>query len=197
MYNTLKSVYYKIIRFPAYIYFHHIFRRGYIGKRVAVGNHGMFRGGALFSIGNDSFIGDWSIIEVVGEKRDDYQVSIGRDFSATGRLFISSREKITIGNHVLLANNVRIYDSNHGMNPELEDGYENQPLQTKPVCIEDGVWCGDNVMILAGAKIGAHSVIGAGSIVTGEIPAYSVAVGAPARVIKKWDFEEKKWKSVV
>jgi len=64
------------------------------------------------------------------------------------------------------------------------------------VVIGDNVWIGEFVSILAGAIIGEGCIIGSNSVVTKEIPPYSIAVGCPAKVIKRYDFEEKKWIAV-
>jgi len=61
------------------------------------------------------------------------------------------------------------------------------------IIIEDECWIGANAVITAGVTIGKHSVIAAGSVVTKNIPPYSVAVGNPARVIKQYNFETKQW----
>lgn len=61
------------------------------------------------------------------------------------------------------------------------------------VVIEDGVWLGQRVCVLPGTHIGKNSIIGANSVVTHDIPAYTIAVGSPARIIKKWDYVNKKW----
>lgn len=70
----------------------------------------------------------------------------------------------------------------------LKQGYE-----TKEVVIQHDVWIGSNSVVLCGVKIGNNSVIGGGSVVTEDIPPYCVAVGNPARVIKKYDFQTGKW----
>jgi acetyltransferase-like isoleucine patch superfamily enzyme len=61
------------------------------------------------------------------------------------------------------------------------------------VRIEKGCWIGEKVIILPGVNIGERSIIGAGSVVTKSIPAYSIAVGNPARVIKTWNKDSKQW----
>lgn len=57
------------------------------------------------------------------------------------------------------------------------------------IIIKDGVWIGNNVIILGGVQIGEKAIVGAGSVITHSIPSYSIAVGNPARVIKKYDFD--------
>ncbi len=167
-----------------------------IGSNVCVGKRCFFRSPKRkTTIGSNVKFGDGSFIEVGGTKRNAF-LKIGNDFSATSNLFVSCNHAVTIGEDVLIGNNVRIYDSNHGVNPECDIPYEQQPLVCKPVSIGDNTWIGDNCIILAGASIGKRSVIGAGSIVTGNISDYSIAVGSPARVIKKWDSKVKSWVKV-
>lgn len=90
---------------------------------------------------------------------------------------------IRIGNHVRIASHTRIIAANHVFTA-VDQPIDSQGLQYAPITIEDDVWIGGGVSILAGVHIGTGCVIGAGAVVTKDIPAYSVAVGAPARVIK-------------
>ena len=62
--------------------------------------------------------------------------------------------------------------------------------------IGDNVWIGDNVIILPGANIGEGSTIGANAVVASNVPAYSIAVGIPARVVKHWNFKSKSWEKL-
>ena len=65
-----------------------------------------------------------------------------------------------------------------------------------PIKIENNVWIGAHSVVLPGVQIGNHSVIGAGSIITKDIPPYSVAVGNPARIVKRYDMDLKEWVKV-
>lgn len=75
------------------------------------------------------------------------------------------------------------------MNPQLAS-YFNQPLICKKVIIEDGGWLGDKVVVLPSVTIGEKSIIGASSIVTKDIPKYSIAVGNPAKLLKNLIFKK-------
>ncbi|OOM77056.1 sugar O-acetyltransferase [Clostridium sp. BL-8] len=106
--------------------------------------------------------------------------------------------KIEIGNNVLIASNVQIYTATHPVKVEerlLKDWKESSGqaffrTYALSVKIEDNVWVGGGVIILPGVTIGKNSVIGAGSVVTKDIPENCVAVGNPCRVIKKLSVEE-------
>lgn len=105
---------------------------------------------------------------------------------------IYATQSIIIRKNVLTADKVYIADNAHDFR-DVTVPIMNQPiLQKKGVEIGEGSWLGENVCVI-GSKIGKHSVIGANSVVTHDIPDYSVAVGAPARVIKRYDFTYNKW----
>lgn len=103
---------------------------------------------------------------------------ISTDASAAG-------EEIIIEDDVMLGAGVHIYTNNHAFSdtrvPIIDQGYS----IIEKVIIRRGAWIGANVIILPGVTIGANAVVGAGSVVTNDIPPRTVAVGAPARVIKK------------
>ena len=102
---------------------------------------------------------------------------------------------MVIGRNVLVASNVFIIDYNHGLNL-LTMSYLENPL-IRGVFVDDGVWIGNDVIVLPNVHIGKKSIIGAGSVVTKDIPEYCIAVGNPAKVIKKFYIKEKKWKQVL
>lgn len=105
---------------------------------------------------------------------------------------IIAYKNVYIGKNVLCADRVFISDCNHEYRdiniPIIAQGI----IETRDVIIGDDSWLGENVCV-CGASIGKHCVIGANSVVTKDIPDYCVAVGIPARVIRRYDFELKKW----
>ena len=111
-------------------------------------------------------------------------------------MVIQCAYKVIISDNVLVASNVFIIDYNHGLSPETESYLDNSLELSDGVFIEDGVWIGNSAIILPGVRIGKKSIIGAGSVVSSDIPSYSLAVGVPAKVIKRYDFKSKSWKKV-
>jgi acetyltransferase-like isoleucine patch superfamily enzyme len=110
------------------------------------------------------------------------KVKIGEYCHINENVFIQSAN---IGNHVLIAPNVSLLSNSHiSENTDVPIVFQGMTSNT-PIIIEDNVWIGRNVVILPGCVIGEGSIIGAGAIVTKNIPSYSVAVGVPAKVIKK------------
>jgi acetyltransferase-like isoleucine patch superfamily enzyme len=97
--------------------------------------------------------------------------------------YLDAEGGISIGNDVSIAHNVSIISFEHDYR-DLETPINSTPLLLKKVVIEDNVWVGAGVRILGGVTIGTGSAIGAGAVVTRNIPPMSIAVGVPARVIK-------------
>ncbi|WP_068689689.1 acyltransferase [Culturomica massiliensis] len=99
---------------------------------------------------------------------------------------------VTIGNQVNLAQNIVISGLNHNYR-DITQPISKQGVTTIPVTIEDDVWIGANAVILAGITIGKHAVVAAGTVVTCNVPPYSVCAGNPGRIVRQYDFEQKTW----
>jgi acetyltransferase-like isoleucine patch superfamily enzyme len=128
----------------------------------------------------------------------DSILDIGKDVIVNSRVQISAARCVIIGDRVLMASGVYISDHGHGTyigdqqsSPLIPPN--DRSLYISDVSIGNDVWLGQNVSILPGVVIGEGSIIGAGSVVTKSIDSYSIAVGAPAVVIKKYSFEHNKW----
>lgn len=141
-----------------------------------------------FGLGAYSVIEDFTTINNgVGD------VLIGnRSFIGVSNVIIGPVE---IADHVMTAQNVVI----SGMNHNYEDIHTPPTMQkvgTSKISIAENVWVGANSVIIAGVSIGRHTVIGAGSVVTKDLPAYCVAVGNPAKIIKQYNHETQVWEKV-
>jgi acetyltransferase-like isoleucine patch superfamily enzyme len=113
-------------------------------------------------------------------------LEIGDDSYVNHLCSFSVARRVTIGRHVYLASRVTIMDSpGHPMDAELRAAGHAPPAEdVKPVVIEDKVWIGTGVSILPGVTIGEGSVIGIDSVVTKDVPPYTLAAGVPARPIR-------------
>jgi acetyltransferase-like isoleucine patch superfamily enzyme len=109
---------------------------------------------------------------------------LGRGSGLVGHL------SIVIEDDVWTGHNVYVTDQNHGY-ADLDVPISRQAMPERPVLIGGGSWLGHGTVVLPGATIGRHVVIGANSVVRGEIPAYCVAAGNPARVIKRMTPEQR------
>lgn len=106
---------------------------------------------------------------------------------------IFALKKIHIKNNVMIGPYSFIADYDHSYY-DINKPITHQPLMNiNPVVIEEGVWIGAHANICSGVTIGKNSVIGAGSVVTKNIPPYSLAVGVPAKVVKQYNFQTKEW----
>lgn len=121
------------------------------------------------------------------------KIRIGDNCYLGYHLSILAGADVTIDDWVLMASDILITTESHGMDPENEVYYMDQPLTVAPVHIKSGCWIGEKAVIMPGVTIGKKCIIGAGSIVTKDIPDYSIAVGNPAKVIKQYDFEIHEW----
>jgi lipopolysaccharide O-acetyltransferase len=123
----------------------------------------------------------------------------GENVELNDFVHIGSLGSITIGDNVMIASRVLITDHGHGI--YTGDGSHSNPTVAPsarkevsvPVVIERNVWIGEGVSILPGTHIGEGSLIGAGSVVKGNIPPFCLAVGVPAKVIKCFDAVLGRW----
>lgn len=109
-------------------------------------------------------------------------ISVGKNFFANYNCTIIDVAKVTIGDNCQFAPNVSIYTAGHPLHPEIRNTLYEYGIH---VTIGNNVWIGGNSVVLPGVNIGDNCVIGAGSVVTKDIPPWSLAAGNPCRVIRK------------
>lgn len=147
-------------------------------------------GGKYISIGNN-FTSTQSVRLHAWEDNDDMdtiRIEIGNDVTITDHCYISGINKISIGNGVLFGSNCFVSDNFHGnaKKDDLDSVVEKRVITSKgAVVIGDNVWIGRNACIMPNVTIGKGVIIGANSVVTHDIPPYSVVAGVPARIISK------------
>lgn len=151
-----------------------------------------------YSIGKGFTSGPGLILDVLN---NDAKLVIGKNVKLNHRCHIGVMKSVKIGNDVLFASNVFISDHTHGnYSGNMQSNPFQPPNDREIVCgdveIGDRVWIGENVAVLLGVSIGESSIIGANSVVTKDIPSFSIAVGSPAKVIKTWDRLTEQWVAV-
>jgi len=135
----------------------------------------------------------WVATNISLKKEKSPRLSIGRGTSIGAYSMIIAAEEIEIGRNVLMSERVAILDHLHDYQDVRRPIIKQHLVSKGKIIIEDDCFIGINAVILGGVRIGKHTVIGANAVVTKDVPAYSVVVGAPAKIIKQYDFEKKKW----
>lgn len=154
-----------------------------LGKRVFIDDRCLiFRnsnGGAV-ELGDNVYIYRDTIIET----GDGGCVTIGKGSSIHPRCQLNAYlQPIQVGSGVMIAANCAFYSYDHGMAPELP--VRQQPLCSRgPIVVSDEAWIGTGSIVLSGVSIGTGAVVGAGSVVTRDVPAGAIVAGNPARIIK-------------
>lgn len=138
-----------------------------------------------FSLGTESVIEDYATVN-----NGMGGVHIGaRTFVGIANVLIGP---LRIGDDVIIAQNVVFSGLNHGYTDVLLP-IKDQPCTTAEIVVEDAAWIGANAVVTAGVRIGRHAVVAGGSVVTKDVPPYSVVGGNPARVLKQYNADTQQW----
>lgn len=166
----------KLIKLNTFLYRHryHID----IGENSLIYGRQEFTGGGKIKIGNNTRISRWCVFREYGGC-----ITIGDNCSVNSFCHFSGNGGITIGDNVLIATQCVLITANHNFD-EITKPISSQGESRAPIVIEDDCWLGAGVKVLMGVTIGRGSVIGAGSVVTKDVPPYSVVVGVPGKVMK-------------
>ena len=129
-------------------------------------------------------------------------LKFGENVQMNDYVHITAAKSVEIGDNVLMASKIYISDCSHGS--YLGDSSDSspltspidRPLSVKPVKIENNVWLGEFVSVLPGVTIGQGTIVGANSVVSKSLPPNVIAVGSPAKPIKKFNFETNQWERI-
>ena len=119
-----------------------------------------------------------------------FNIEVGKNFFANYNCTILDVGKVTIGDNCQMAPNVAIYTAGHPVHPDSRNSAYEYGI---PVSIGDNCWIGGNSVICPGVKIGNNVIIGAGSVVTKDIPDWAIAAGNPCKVIRMITDEDRKY----
>lgn len=185
----------ELIKLPLKLYRLHYNKRKYksFGNNSVIIKPLKIHGHKNISIGDNVRIGYKSWLASMPLTDSDVCQLIIEDGTMIGDFnHIYSTGSVIFERNSLTANFVYISDNLHCFE-DINTAIVDQPIkQLKPVVIGEGCWIGEHVSII-GASVGKHSVVGANSTVTRDIPDYCVAVGSPAYIIKRYNFESQKW----
>ena len=180
--------------------FRRIALKGRFGPGLVLGPRCHLRGLKHITVGANFQAAEGLWLEAISEYAGEIhapQLIIGSDVAVSRWSHIAAVYRVEIGDGVLIGSRVIITDHNHGQYDGPGEPPQVPPiirsLSGKKVRIERNVWLGDGVVVAPGSEIGEGSVIGANSVVTGIIPPFTIAVGSPARPIKRYDFDLKEW----
>lgn len=183
------------IKYMVKCFFYRIYSFGYkkFGYRSAILSPLIIRNKKYISIGSHVIIFEGSRIECYDNYINNYAPSleIGDNVIIGYNFQCLVASKCVIGRDTLMASNILISTENHGTDPSIK--YSDQPLITKDVHIGNNCWIGEKVIILPGVKLGDNVIVAAGSVVTKSFDSNLIIAGNPAKVIKKYNFSEKKW----
>jgi lipopolysaccharide O-acetyltransferase len=203
--KLLKTLIYKLrysAGFPSELYFNREFNPHgvYYGKNSFIVNPMKIEGGNCISLGNNSRIGkhSWvSAFQSYGDQIFSPRIVIGNNVSIGSYFCLTSIREVIIEDGCLFSECVYISDHAHGLDPSCDLPPVAQPLLEKgSVVIGQNTFIGYRACILPGVKLGKNCVVGANSVVTKSFDDYSMIAGVPAKIIKKYSFEERKWVSV-
>lgn len=161
------------------------------GKHSFLGRNSVYMGEQYISIGDDFVLGNDSRLTAWDCYNDQCftpEIQIGNNCSIGQQSHITAINRIVIGNNVLTGPKVLITDNAHGefKAEQLVIAPLQRPLYSKgAVIIDDNVWIGEKASIMPGVHIGKGAIIAANSVVTHDIPGYSLAAGVPAKIIKQ------------
>ena len=164
-----------------------------IGRRIKCRRFSRF-----FSIDDGFCIGDDARLLFIDEYHGgSYSpfLRIGSGVNIGNRFSCLCSDSVTIGDRTLIASDVFITSYNHGMELEEYSSYGDTPLVSKPVKIGKGCWIGEKAVILPGVELGDRCIVGAGSIVSKSFPDRCIIGGVPAKILKLYNSEKKRWEN--
>ena len=180
--NRMSKTLYTVYRAPGFKRF---------GKTTLIRPYfNALRGEKYISVGEGCYIGklvQLTATDSFGDQRFNPSIEIGDNCSIGDFSHVTAINEIRLGNNVRMGKNILITDNSHGTSDlaMLDMAPNHRPLVSKgPVIIEDNVWIGAKSCIMPGVHIGRGAIIGAGSVVTKDIPQAALVAGAPAKVIK-------------
>lgn len=167
-----------------------------VGKGVSIRPFINAQGQKNIYLGDDVSLGLFCWIGTNDNLKNNPKLILGNRVHIGAYAMIIAADGIKIGNNVIMSERVVIVDHLHEYR-DVDIPIIDQPIVSEgQISIGDDSFIGAGAVIMGGVTIGKHAVIGANSVVTHNIPDFSVAAGIPAKIIKKYDYKEKRWNLV-
>ena len=173
-----------------------LFFKKNIGKNTYIDKTVNIFGWRHVSVGSDTLIGEQTWINVNKRVEGFEHIKIGNYCYLGRRNLLSSSKELIISDYVMTNNECKFLGSNHVYDNPLEPYISTGTVNDGILKIGVNVWIGAASQVLGAVEVGHGSIIGAGSIVTKDIPPFSIAVGNPCKVIKRYNFQLNQWDKV-
>ena len=196
MYNFICRIKYKLHILISFLFYKPFFKKS--GSCLLIINP-IILSPSNIEVGKNFVLRNNGRLEAVKEYQNEQfnpQIIIGDNVRIEQNLHLTCAKKITIGDNTAIANNVTITDIDHPYE-DISTIIECQRIKLKEVAIGSGCKIFSNVVILQGVTLGQHTVVAANSVVTnGNYPNFCVLAGAPARIVKRYNFTTQTWEKV-
>ena len=164
-----------------------------IGRRVHVGRDPQLYGLHGLSIGDGVDIGRRARIETHQTERGQGQFTIGPGTHIGNDFHGGAALRVLIGRNCMFASGCTILDHDHDFSDPFDAHQAREGVVAAATVIEDSVFLGERVVVLKGVRIGNGCVVGANSVVTQDLPPLTMAAGAPARPVRRYDERTGRW----
>lgn len=180
---------------------YHVRKFKVAGRRISIGPHFVAHNPDRISVGDDVAIARGVTLRALtvypwsnSPQNFDPEIVIGRGCYINRDCEIVATRRVMIGDDVMLAQGCLVSDNTHGYE-DVSMPIKAQPLvATGEIRIGNGSWLGANCVVLGNVRIGRNCVVAAHSVVKEDLPDFSVAAGAPARIVKRWDASARAWR---
>ncbi len=170
-----------------------LFYKKKIGQNTYIDKTVNVFGWSYVKIGSNTLIGEQTWLNVNGRIKNHKHIQIGNYCYLGRRNLLASSKQLIIGDYVMTNNDCKFLGSNHVYSNPLEPYIATGTMNDDVLKIGVNVWIGAGAIVLGAVTIGHGSIIGAGSVVTKNIPPFSIAVGNPCKVIKRFNFKTNQW----
>jgi serine acetyltransferase len=168
-----------------------------VGQNTRIDPPMQYSGLHRVTLGSNIYIGKYCWLSTVpGNLEKDILLNIHDNTMVSKGVTIAAALDVTIEDNVTIGPNSFITDHIHEYEDITRSIYSQGIKKVEPVLIGRNTWLGYNVIILPGTKIGRNCVIGANAVVNADLPDYTVAVGMPAKIVKRYDPDTKAWINV-
>ncbi len=171
-------------------------RGAHIGRGFHLGAHAQLYGLSGLSVADRVNIGRRARLETHRTERGQGQLSIGSGANIGNDFHAGAVLRVLIGRNCMFASGVTILDHDHDFGDPLDPVRCADGVVAAPTVIEDNVFLGERVVVLKGVRIGNGCVIGANSVVTQDLPPFTMAAGAPARPLRRFSESTGRWERI-